>query len=103
MKNRYLISWNDEYLEQRIMAGPFDLMEQAHVLKKEIIRQLTLNSDGQIDEATAELIYTDKLGSDSKYPDIDLSIWADSMGASYRYGSGYESRLQVVVYHTSPE
>lgn len=95
----YLLKWNDEYLTQTIVAGPFAEADGQEILKSEIMKQLqTIESKS---EEEAELIYTCK-GQDinGDCDEIDLSI--SPFGSSLRYGSGYEERLTLVGYKAKP-
>lgn len=91
----FLVEWNDEYLSQRIVTGPFAESNAQEILKSEIIKQLQI-IEGKSDKE-AEVIYTYKqqdIGND--YAEIDLNI--SQFGATLRYGSGYEERLTLVNY-----
>jgi hypothetical protein len=99
---KYLVNWNDEYLNMRIVTGPFNDTEKEEYIKDEVIEQIQYYYG--ITEGEAKYIYEDKRlikEEDSVFPEIDLNIYNE--GASLIYGSGYESRLEIVEYDTNPE
>lgn len=94
MGSFYLLNWNEEYLDMRIIGGPFDdSMSAKTTMKKEIIRRLVeLNVAGNI--KAAEKIYADAMG-DFEQSD-ELSVHPE--GACIRYGGVYEEWYQIVEY-----
>lgn len=40
MKTNFLLGWNDEYLDLRLIAGPFEDSEKNAMIQKEIINML---------------------------------------------------------------
>jgi len=108
MNNEFLVEWNDEYLDIRIVSGPFAPTEREKYLKEELIRQIKENEG--VSDAEAEVIYKNKKmvteTEDNEvdlYPEIGLHIWTDDSGASYVYNSGYESHLKVTEYNIEPK
>ena len=100
MDTYFLVGWNDEYLEQRIVAGPFGWDQKAKNIKTEVIKRLKMIYG--MDEKTAETIYQGAVAEDDylrMYDDemIDLDVWSD--GASLRYGGGEEDRIEIVKYN----
>lgn len=91
---KFLLNWNDEYLQQRIVDGPFHEAEILIKIRFSIIKSLMLLLD--LTEAEAKVIYDKKAENEELYPDIDLNIY--DLGASLRYGSGYEDRFEIVDY-----
>ena len=94
MNNYFLLSWNDEYLDMRIVSGPFHDSGKSIAIKAEVVRQLQSYLNKTSNEA--ELIYESKLADESDFPEIDLNIYTE--GASFRYNGDNEERLQVVQY-----
>lgn len=89
MKANFLVGWNDEYLDLRLIAGPFGNDKKREMLEREVCK--ILMKIGGIDEKKAmEIVRT------NEHSDFNLNIYED--GASVSYGNGYEDRIQVVQY-----
>lgn len=94
MGSFYLLKWNDEYLDNQIIGGPFDDDISARtVMRKEILARLVeLNVADDIREA--EKIYADAVNNSGESDDLSIH----SEGASIEYGGVYEERYQIVKY-----
>lgn len=90
----FLLEWNEEYLSQRIVAGPFEETDGQEILKRETIKQLKTHA--YLSDKEAGLVFTRSLQGSNSYEEIDFS--ASEYGAFFRYGSGYEERLSLVIY-----
>ena len=108
---KYLVGWNDEYLDMRIIAGPFTESKQEEIIKKEVIRVLIQTYAVTEEEANIiyEISYDEKnkeYYDKSELDEVKKTIGCEpelviyKTGASLRYGDGYEDRLQVVEYTT---
>lgn len=94
MGSFYLLKWNDEYLDNQIIGGPFeDDITAKTVMRKEIVTRLVeLNVADDIKEA--EKIYADVVNNSGESDDLSVH----SEGASIEYGGVYEERYQIVKY-----
>ena len=94
MGSFYLLKWNDEYLDNQIIGGPFeDDISAKTAMKKEIlVRLVELNVADDIKEA--EKIYADAVNNSGESDDLSVH----SEGASIEYSGVYEERYQIVEY-----
>lgn len=98
MKTNFLVGWNDECVNMRMIAGPFKSDEKEIQIKQEVIRML--KKIYGYDETMAVKIYN-TIASGSSYlaPNgtaINLLIWPN--GASLQYEDAYEDRIEVLEY-----
>ena len=99
VSGKYILNWNDEYLNMIIVAGPVsDEMADAILHERIITRLVELNAaddrekaEEMYQEALKEL--NDPMAGDFPFADI-LSL--SQCGASIRYGGGYEDRYEIV-------
>ena len=94
MKTNFLLGWNDEYLDLRLIAGPFEDSEKNAMIQKEVINMLKKNC--QINEEKARNILNAKGG-------IEVGLNICENGASIIYGSGYTDFIQIVQYDLEPK
>ena len=96
---KYILNWNDEYLNMIIVAGPVSDEMARDILHERIVTRLVeLNAvdnrekaEEMYQEALKEL--NDPMAGDLPFADT-LSL--NQCGASIRYGGGYEDRYEIV-------
>ena len=55
MKNHYVLNWDDEALQQCIIAGPLDQSDARQALKQSIIKSLQDNGFADTEKAANDL------------------------------------------------
>ena len=96
---KYILNWNDEYLNMIIVTGPVSDEMARDILHERIVTRLVeLNAvdnreeaEEMYQEALKEL--NDPMAGDLPFADT-LSL--SQYGASIRYGGGYEDRYEIV-------
>lgn len=94
---KYLLNWNDEYLDMQIVSGPLaDDTAARQVMKETVIERLVqLNVADDAKDAEEMYLAAEKAeGSEEAMEELHISPY----GASIRYGGGYEDRYQIVEY-----
>lgn len=98
MKVYFLVGWNDEYINLRMVDGPFKSGEKEARIKQEIIKMLI--KIFKYNKEKAEIVYnTIMLGDtchDSNGEEINLYVWPN--GATLQYGGCFEDRIEVIEY-----
>lgn len=91
---KYLLNWNDEYLDMMIVAGPLDEDAARQTMKETVTRRLVeLNVAEDAEEAEEMYAKAELAGSDEE----DYELHVSQYGASIMY-SGYSDRYQIVDY-----
>lgn len=94
---KYLLNWNDEYLDMQIVSGPLaDDTAARQAMKETVIERLVqLNVTDDAKDAEEMYLAAEKAaGSEETTEELHVSPY----GASIRYGGGYEDRYQIVEY-----
>ncbi len=94
---KYLLNWNDEYLDMQIVSGPLaDDKAVREVMKETVMERLV--QLGVADNAKdAEEMYL--AAEKAVWPEETMEeLHVSPYGASIRYGGGYEDRYQIVEY-----
>lgn len=94
---RYLLNWNDEYLDIRILSGPLvDDAAARKVMKERLIERLVeLNVANDAKDAEEMYLTAEKkAGREEAIEGLHVSPY----GASIEYGGGYQDRYQIVEY-----
>ncbi len=91
---KYLLNWNDEYLDMMIVAGPLDEDAARQAMKETVTRRLVeLNVTKDAKEAAEMYAKAEAAGPDDENYELHVS----SSSASILYDS-YEDRYQIVDY-----
>lgn len=94
---KYLLNWNDEYLDMQIVSGPLADDTAAREAMKETVmeRLVQLNmADNAKDAEKMYLAAVKAVGPEETMEELHVSHY----GASIQYGGGYEDRYQIVEY-----
>lgn len=94
---KYLLNWNDEYLDMQIVSGPLaDDTAAKQAMKETVMERLAqLNVADDAKDAEEMYLAAEKAaGSEETMEELHVSPY----GASIRYGGGYEDRYQIVEY-----
>ncbi len=92
---KYVLNWNDEYLDMMIVCGPLDEETAKQVMKKEVINRL-VKLDVAKNIKAAEEMYLAAENASAKDEIYELRV--SPSGATILYGTGYEDRCQIVDY-----
>lgn len=92
---KYVLNWNDEYLDMRIVCGPMDEKHAKQEMKKHVVKRLVeLNVTRDTKEA-------EELYSAAEEESVEKTIYelhVSPEGASIMYND-YEDRYQIVDYN----
>lgn len=94
---KYILKWNDEYLDMQIVSGPLaDDTAARQAMKETVIERLVqLNVADDAKDAEEMYLAAEKTaGSEETTEELHVSPY----GVSIRYGGGYENRYQIVEY-----
>ncbi len=93
---KYILNWNDEYLDMQIVSGPFDEETAKQALKETVTKKLVELGIAADDKAAREMYFAAEKASAA---DEIHMLYVSQDGASIIYGSEYEDRYQVVDYN----
>lgn len=94
---KYLLNWNDEYLDMQIVSGPLADDEAAREVMKETVMERLVQLGVADNAKDAEKMYlAAEKAAESEETMEELHV--SPYGASIRYGCGYEDRYQIVEY-----
>lgn len=94
---KYILNWNDEYLDMQIVSGPLADDTAARQVTKETIIERLVQLNVADDAKNAEEMYLaaeKAVGPEETMEELHVSPY----GASIRYCGGYEDRYQIVEY-----
>ena len=83
---KYLLNWNDEYLDMQIVSGPLADDAAAREVRKETLADDTKDAE--------EMYLTAEKAAESEETIGELRV--NACGASIVYNGGYEDRYQIV-------
>lgn len=94
---KYLLNWNDEYLDMRIAGGPFPDSASAQTAMKETVIESLVTLDCAKTREEAETLYAEaeKTG---ELEETEVSIHVTEESASILYKGQYEDRCRIVEY-----
>lgn len=97
---KYLLNWNDEYLDMRIVCGPMGEEAIKQEMKKTVVERLVgLHRAKDTEEAENMYLSAEDALINDEVSGLDVS----SYGASILYGGYYEDRYLIVDYEKSEE
>lgn len=94
---KYLLNWNDEYLDMRIAGGPFPDGASAQTAMKETVMGNLVTLGCAKTKKVAERVYAEA----EKTGELEaawVSLYVTEEGASILYRDRYEDRYQIVEY-----
>lgn len=94
---KYLLNWNDEYLDMQIVSGPLADDEAVREVMKETVKERLVQfgvADNAKDAEEMYLVAEKAAGPEATMEELHVHPY----GASIRYGGGYEDRYQIVEY-----
>ncbi len=91
---KYVLNWNDEYLDMRIVCGPLSEENARQEMKKQVMKRL-VELGIKKDARSAEKLYVAAERATVGKIEYELSI--SFYGATIRYND-YEDRYQIVDY-----